>query len=81
MYVRLQICIIVVRHDKSRMRSDLQRMTLCPLWTAARTSWWDISPVKYTSASTPSSIPPPEPAHIAIVLTIVFSCSGFAYAT
>ena len=30
---------------------------------------WDISPVKYTSASTPSNIEPPLPAHIATDVT------------
>src|ERR1700722_3136204 len=36
--------------------------------TDART--WDISPVQYTSASAPSSTEPPEPAQIAMVLTV-----------
>ena len=31
---------------------------------------WDISPVKYTSASTPNSIEPPLPAHIATDVTL-----------
>lgn len=50
-------------------RDDVQRTTLRPLPTAARTSWWAISPVRYTSASTPRSTSAPEPAQIATECT------------
>ena len=55
------------RSEGGRGGGNLQRTTLWPVAMAARTSWCDISPVKYTSARVPRSIEPPEPAHMLIV--------------
>lgn len=54
--------------------------TFFPLATAASTWWCDISPVRYTSASTPRSISPPEPALIATDRTAGMSLAD-VYAT
>ena len=38
------------------------KITDVPLWTASRTSWWDISPVIQRSAAQPANTLDPEPA-------------------
>ena len=60
---------------------DVHKMTFVPPATAARTSWWDISPVKYTSACTPANIDPPEPAQIATVRTGALASLPAGYPT
>lgn len=47
------------------------KTTLVPLQTASRTSWCDISPVRYKSALTPRRTLEPEPAHTATEVSSV----------
>ena len=68
-------CITFLRNPRS-VFEWLQTMTALPISLSLKTSWWDISPVKYRSTSSFKDLKTPEPlpAHNATLWTLY--CAG-----